>query len=247
MERANKHRIKMKNTMKNKMKTGSWNFNFLDSYSFEKHIERSVPDYLFTHNLIIQLSHFFLFENSTIVDIGSTTGNLITKIINETSKEKLKFIAIEPEIKMVNVFKKNIKKKKLKNIKIINKSFEKCKIPKSDLIISHYTIQFIKPSERQNAFNKIYKSLHTGGAFIFFEKIIGNNSRFENIFNSLLIDYKITNKFTSDEILNKSKSLRGVMDPCKDIENIKFLKKTGFSKIQTIHQKINFKGYLCIK
>jgi len=63
--------------------------NFLDSYSFEKHIERSVPDYLFTHNLIIQLSQFFLFENSTIVDIGSTTGNLITKIIKDTSKEKL--------------------------------------------------------------------------------------------------------------------------------------------------------------
>ncbi len=233
--------------MTNQIKTRSWNFNFLNAYSFEKHIERSVPDYLFTHNLIIQLSQFFLFEKSTCIDIGSTTGNLICKIVKSSTKEKLNFLAIEPEKKMVNLFKKKIKIKKLKNIKILNKSFENCKIPKADLIISHYTIQFIKPSKRQDAINKIYKSLNYGGAFIFFEKIIGNNSRFENIFNSLLIDYKKFNNFTSEEIINKSRSLRGVMDPFKDLDNINFLKKSGFSKIQTIHQKINFKGYLCIK
>ena len=143
--------------------------------------------------------------------------------------------------------KKKVKKKKLKNINIINDSFENCKIPKSDLIISHYTIQFIKHSKRENTFKKIYNSLNVGGAFIFFEKIIGNNSKFETIFSSLLFDYKKENNFTASEILNKSRSLRGVMDPLKDIENLNLLKNSGFKKVQTIHQKINFKGYLCIK
>lgn len=233
--------------MSRQRKIGEWKFNFNDAYSFEKHIERSVPDYRFTHNLIIQLSQFFLFENSTCIDIGSTTGNLITKIIKNNSKDKLKFIAIEPEKKMAMLFKKNVKKKKLKNINIINDSFENCKIPKSDLIISHYTIQFIKHSKRENTFKKIYNSLNVGGAFIFFEKIIGNNSKFETIFSSLLFDYKKENNFTASEILNKSRSLRGVMDPLKDIENLNLLKNSGFKKVQTIHQKINFKGYLCIK
>tara|TARA_B100000787_G_scaffold62669_1_gene46017 strand:+ start:997 stop:1698 length:702 start_codon:yes stop_codon:yes gene_type:complete len=226
---------------------GNWQFNFSNAKSFEEHIERSVPDYTFSHDLIVNLSQFFLFEGSVCIDIGSTTGNLITKMIKNNTKDNLNFIAIEPEKKMVKLFNKSINKKKLKNIKILNNSFENCIIPKSDLIISHYTIQFIKPSSRPKTFKKIYKSLNLGGAFIFFEKIIGNNSKFETIFNSLLFDYKKKNKFTSEEILNKSRSLRGVMDPFKDIENLNFLKKAGFSKIQTIHQKINFKGYLCIK
>ena len=118
---------------------------------------------------------------------------------------------------------------------------------KSDLIISHYTIQFIKHSKREHTFKKIYNSLNVGGAFIFFEKIIGNNSKFETIFSSLLFDYKKENNFTASEILNKSRSLRGVMDQLKDLENLNLLKSSGFKKVQTIHQKINFKGYLCIK
>ena len=225
----------------------SWQFNFSNAKSFEEHIERSVPDYALGHDLIVNLSQFFLFEGSVCIDIGSTTGNLITKIIKNNTKDNINFIAIEPEKKMVKLHNKSINKKKLKNIKILNNTFENCIIPKSDLIISHYTIQFIKQSRRPKIFKKIYKSLNSGGAFIFFEKILGNNSKFETIFNSLLFDFKKQNKFTSEEILNKSRSLRGVMEPTKDIENLNFLKKAGFSKIQTIHQKINFKGYLCIK
>ena len=233
--------------MSKKNKIGSWTFGGNIPFIFEKHIERSVPDYLYTHDLIVDLSQFFLFEGSTCIDIGCSTGNLIAKIIKNSSKKNLKFIGIEPELKMVNLCKKNIRSNKLKNVKIVAKSSEDYSFKKADLIISHYTIQFIRPFNRQRVFNKIYKSLSYGGAFLFFEKIRGNDSKFESILSSLLLDFKEKKKFNSKEILNKSKSIRGVLEPLKDKENINFLKKSGFKKIETIRQKINFKGYLCIK
>ena len=65
---------------------------------------------------------------------------------------------------------KNIKKNKVKNIKILNNDIIKFKLKKCNLVISYYTIQFIHPSHRQKIFDKIYNSLNWGGAFIIFRK-----------------------------------------------------------------------------
>ncbi|MDA7473147.1 methyltransferase [Candidatus Pelagibacter ubique] len=228
------------------MNVGNWKFNQKKSSSFESHIKKSVPDYLYTHGLIIKLIDFFTFPKSTIIDIGATTGNLIKKIHKRHSQKNLSFIAIEPEKKMVRFLKKNLRN--IKNVKILNNNAENTNIIKSDMIISHYTIQFIKPSKRQGLIKKIYKSLNKYGCFIWFEKIKGKNSKFEFILSSLLNDHKEIN-LSAKNIIAKAKSIRGIMEPLEDSENLKMLKKAGFnsSKIQTIHQNLNFKGYLCLK
>ena len=148
---------------------------------------------------------------------------------------------------MYELAKKNIKKNKVKNIKILNNDIIKFKLKKCNLVISYYTIQFIHPSHRQKIFDKIYNSLNWGGAFIIFEKIRGNDARFDNILNSLYLDFKEKNNFNADEILNKSKSLRGVLEPFSDNGNLGFIKRAGFKDIQTIFHHLCFKGYLCIK
>ena len=46
---------------------------------------------------------------------------------------------------------------------------------------------------------------------------------------------------------NKSKSLRGILEPFSDNGNLGLIRRAGFKDIQTIMQSICFKGYLCIK
>ena len=58
-----------------------------------------------------------------------------------------------------------------------------------------------------------------------FEKVRGNDARFDNIINSLYLDFKEDNKFIPKEILNKSRSLRGVMEPFSDSGNLGLLKR----------------------
>jgi tRNA (cmo5U34)-methyltransferase len=233
--------------MKILKKRGAWTFGGKVPLKFDKHIEKSVPFYNEGHDIIQNLSDYFLFENSTCYDIGCSTASLLQKISKFSNKKKLNFIGIEVEKNMVALAKKNIKKNKLKNIKIINNDIIKFKLKKNNLIISYYTIQFIHPSHRQIIFNKIYKSLNWGGGFIIFEKIRGNDARFDNILNSLYLDFKEKNNFKAKEILNKSKSIRGVLEPFSDNGNLGFIKRAGFSDIQTIFHHLCFKGYLCIK
>lgn len=226
------------------LKTGSWSFGGKTPEKFEKHIAKSVPLYLEGHKIIISLSDYYLSENSNCYDIGCSTANLLNKIYDYTNKKKINFHGVEVEKKMFIHAKKNISKRK---IKLYNKDITKINLKKSDLIISYYTMQFISPSSRQQIMNKIFKSLNWGGAFIFFEKVRGNDARFENILNSLYMDFKEDNKLSSIEILKKSKSLRGVLEPFSDFGNLGLIKRAGFKDIQTISQFLCFKGYLCIK
>ena len=228
-------------------KRGAWSFGGNIPNKFEKHIANSIPYYLEGHEIITKLSDFFLFEGSSCYDLGCSTGNLLIKMSKYTNKKKIIYNGVEIEKKMYSFAKKNIKRKEIKNIKLFNSDLKKIKINKSNYIISYYTMQFIHPSFRQSIFDKIYKSLNWGGAFIIFEKIRGNDARFDNILNSLYFDFKEENNFSSQGILNKSKSLRGVLEPFSDSGNLGFLKRSGFRDIQTIFHHLCFKGYLCIK
>ena len=228
-------------------KRGVWSFGGNTPDKFEKHITNSVPYYLEGHEIITKLSDFFLFKGSNCYDLGCSTAGLLIKMSKYSNKKNIKYNGLEVEKKMYSFAKKNIKSKKIKNVRILNSDIKKVKFKKSNLIISYYTMQFIHPSHRQKIFDKIFKSLNWGGAFIIFEKIRGNDARFDNILNSLYFDFKEEKNFVPKEILNKSKSLRGVLEPFTDNGNLGFLKRSGFKDIQTIFHHLCFKGYLCIK
>ena len=80
-----------------------------------------------------------------------------------------------------------------------------------------------------------------------FEKIRASDARFQDIYSLLYNDFKLNNKFNEKEIINKSRSLKGVLEPFSDFGNLGLLKRSGFKDIVTVFHWISFKGYLCIK
>ena len=198
------------------------------------------------HLLINNLSDFFLKKNSTCYDIGSSTGTLLRQIYKRHNLKNLKLFGIEIEKKMIAQAMKGNNKSK-SNIKFLHKDIKKIKLKKSDLILSCYTLQFIEPKYRQGVVNKIYKSLNWGGAFILFEKIRASDARFQDIFTQIYSDFKILNKFDEKEIINKTRSLKGVLEPFSEYGNMGLLKRAGFVDVIPIMQWACFKGFLCIK
>ena len=240
----------MKNKKKfagDKIKTtrSNWKFDKSVVSVFDKHVSSSVPLYDKAHELIIKMSDYFIKDDSKIIDIGSSTGTLI-KSLNKRHKikSKIQYIGIESEKEMV---KASIKKIKKKNIKFVNKKIENFKLPKSDMVSSVYTIQFIHPSKRQQIYKKIYNSLNWGGAFFLFEKVRGPDARFQDILTGTYNDFKLDNGYNYDEIAIKTQSLRGVLEPFSTNGNLGLLKRAGFKDILVIFKYICFEGYLAIK
>ena len=120
-------------------------------------------------------------------------------------------------------------------------------LKKSDLIVSYYKIQFIKPKVRQQFFDKIYTSLNWGGAFILFEKVRAPDARFQDITTQLYSEFKKKNGFTAEEILNKTSSLKSILEPFSSNANIDLMKRSGFKDILSIFKYVNFECFLAIK
>lgn len=221
----------------------NWKFDKLVTKNFQDHVSKSVPFYEVSHKLTLNISDFFLKDNSQYYDLGCSTGKLLKELKIRHKKKKIKYIGIDESKYMIA----KAKKIKFKNVKFIKKDLNKINLKKSDLITSLYSIQFLNPKYRQVLFNKIYKSLNWGGGFIMFEKIRGNDARFQDILNFSYFDFKRENGLTSKEIINKELSLRSVMEPYTISANIDFMQRAGFKDIMPICQYLCFVGFLAIK
>ncbi|WP_312299190.1 methyltransferase domain-containing protein [Chryseobacterium sp.] len=227
------------------MKNANWKFSGDIVQEFDKHILSSVPLYEQGHTLISNLSDFFLSNDSVCYELGCSTGTLLKNIADHNPNKKIKFIGVEVENDMVNYA--NNKLKDYENIEIICDDILNIELEKSDMIISYYTIQFIKPRIRQLIFDKIYESLNWGGAFVLFEKVRGADARFQDITTALYTDFKIEQGFTKEEILDKTRSLKGVLEPFSTQGNLDLLQRAGFVDIMSIMKYVCFEGFLAIK
>lgn len=223
-----------------------WKFSGKTAKNFDKHISKSVPLYDWSHEIALKTSDFFLTEKSFVYDLGCSTGTFLNQICKRNDNyKKIKFFGIDEIPDMCNIAKK--RNKYNKNVKIINNDISKVKINPCAMVSCFYTMQFIHPSKRQDIFNKIFKQLNWGGAFIFFEKVRAPDARFQDIISQMYQDYKIDQGYTPDEIISKSKSLKGVMEPFSSKANYEMLKRAGFKDIVSIMKFLCFEGWLAIK
>ena len=225
----------------------NWNFSGTVAENFDEHAKLSIPFYSQGHDVICSISDFFLGKDSTVYEIGCSTGSLIEKLSVRNTKigKNVNLIGIDIEADMIHQAKQ--KCSGYSNVvfecdDILNYDFEK-----SDLIISYYSVQFINPKVRQNLIDKIYNSLNWGGAFILFEKVRACDARFQDIISTLYLEYKLNVGYTPDEIIVKQKSLKGVLEPFSTNGNIDLLKRAGFIDIITVMKYLPFEGFLAIK
>ena len=85
------------------LKNASWTFSGNVAKSFDSHITKSVPFYNKIHELGLDISDFFLQENSKVLDIGCSTGSFARKLQQKNRNKKLKIIAIDTEKIMIMV------------------------------------------------------------------------------------------------------------------------------------------------
>ena len=180
-----------------------------------------------------------------VYDLGCSTGTLIKKLIEYNKGIKFKAQGFDIQKNMIKEAKKKNRKKN--NVSFKCEDLSKVKLKKSDFIVSYYTIQFVKPKHRQLIFNKIYKSLNWGGAFVLFEKVRGPDARFQDLMTQIYSEYKKDIGYNETHIYNKSLSLRGVLEPYTTKANIDFLKRAGFTDITSVMKFSCFEGFLAIK
>jgi len=225
-------------------KNAGWKFSGKMVEDFEEHVAKSVPLYDEGHDIILKISDYFVKNDSICYEIGTSTGILSYKLADRFKDRDAKFIGIDIEEDMIKSAKERYK---LDNLKFICDDILEFHFEPSDFITSYYVVQFIRPSQRQLLIDKIYKNLNWGGAFLYFEKVRAPDARFQDIMTGVYNEYKLEQGYTPDEIIQKSRSLKGVLEPFSTQGNIDMLKRAGFIDIMSIAKFGPFEGILAIK
>lgn len=237
---------------KKKMKISDFKFDKKVVSAFDNMISRSVPFYNESQDTAVRLAKEYYKKNTKVIDIGCSTGTTLIKLFKKLSPEERKTIQMigydssNPMIKEAE--RKTSNKKFKKKIKFINNEIQNLKIEKNvSVCFMNYTLQFIRPIDRQNIVSKIYKCLNKGGAFIFMEKILSKDSDISRIFIDVYHKYKLEMGYTDIEINKKREALENVLIPYRDEENYELLEKSGFKKIEKFFKWFNWSGIIAVK
>lgn len=163
-----------------------WTFSGPTSAAFDTHVAKSVPLYHATHDLVLNISDFFVQDGSLIYDLGCATGQLTSRLAQRHSNRSAHFTGIDSEPDMIDL----AQNRRAPNLEFQLGSIVDLQIQPCDLAISFYTMQFIAAKHRQSVFDKIYNALNWGGGFILFEKVRAPDARFQDMMTTIYHDWK---------------------------------------------------------
>jgi len=219
---------------------------------FDNHIEKSIRGYNNLHDDVVSLSRYYVENDTCVVDIGSSTGKTIEAMATQNVSFAPQAIYVGVEVatgfqKDMETRMETLRKKypatafEFEFMDIREYGFYNC-----SLVTSLFTLQFMRPMDRELVINNIYNGLNDGGAFIFAEKTIATNSRFQDMFTFTYYDYKRLS-FTEKDIMEKEKTLRNMLKPNTWEELSDMLRSAGFRHIQPFWQNFLFVGAIAIK
>ena len=214
---------------------------------FDNHIEHSIRGYTNLWNDVLKYSEYFVEDHTNVVDIGCSTGKLLKAMIAQnTFAPHANYVGIEVEEDFFKSYDED--EEQFSHLcyhrgDVRDFSFLNC-----SLVTSIFTLQFIQEKERSSIIKQIYEGLNPGGAFIFAEKTIADCSKIQDIRTFTYYDYK-REHFTSDDILNKEKQLRHMMNINTRKELINKCATAGFAfdRIDSFWQNHSFTAFVAIK
>jgi tRNA (cmo5U34)-methyltransferase len=212
---------------------------------FDDMLNRSVPFYNEVLDLTSTFAIKYLKENSRIYDLGCSTASTLINI-SKKSNLNLELIGIDNSTAMLNRAKNKAEAYNI-NLNLLNSDIFNVQLQQSNVIISNYTLQFIRPLQREELIKKIYTSLESGGVFIFSEKTISNDSLLNKQFIDEYYNFKKTQGYSEFEISQKREALENVLIPYTYEENKNMIQSAGFKHFECIFKWINFATFIAIK
>lgn len=235
----------MKDKVFNKPITKQFEFDEDVASVFDDMLNRSVPFYKQMLQLTTTFANGYLENKHRVYDLGCSTAATLIELANMSQKD-LKLIGIDNSKAMIKRAKKKSKAYGHK-IKFINDDIFNVPLKPSKVIISNYTLQFIRPIQREKLVKKIYNSLEDGGVFIFSEKVLSDNKYLNKKYIDCYYDFKKKQGYSEFEISQKREALENVLIPYTYEENKKMIQDCGFKDFDCLFKWVNFATFIAIK
>jgi len=213
---------------------------------FDDMLERSIPFYEEVLKLIVKLILSKERDNLRVLDLGCSTARLLLEL-QKNAKSRLILRGVDNSKAMLKRAKYKCQAFGADSIELIEDDILKIDIKNEDVIVSNYTLQFIRPLERPILVRRIFEGLKEDGEFYFSEKVAFSEAYLDKAMIDIYYDYKREQGYSDYEIASKREALENVLIPFTIKENIRLCKEAGFKRVDTIFQWANFVSFRAIK
>lgn len=217
---------------------------------FDEHVRKSIPNYERVMEKIGFLSQFFIENESSYLDVGSSTGRSVLEVVYNNRGKAINVDVIDASEEMVMEMRKRFHNSDASKIKYtivcldITKYFFR---KKYDLIVASLVVQFIKKELREDLLRNIHQCLNAGGSFLWYEKCAEESAIATDIMKQYINAYKQKSGLSPESVLNKDDTLRGIMPLRAYEDNYKLLQSVGFTDISVVDKDANFTLFMAVK
>ena len=224
--------------------TGKFTFATREE-GFDTHIDTSIRGYGDLWQDVVDISQYFVENNTSVVDVGCSTGKMLKNMIAQnTFAPNAMYEGIEIEQDFWGTYdqdERDIPQLQYFKGDVIDYGFYNC-----SYVTSIFTMQFMSHRERHEVIRKVYDGLNPGGAFVFAEKTMPENVRIHEIRTFTYYDFK-RRTFTTDDIMDKERQLRHMTKPSTRRELVNMCESAGFEAVDTFWQNHAFTGFIALK
>ena len=233
-----------------KERVADFDFGKKTAAVFDDMLGRSVPFYDEIQRMVGELAADFAAENTSIYDLGCSTGTTFIEIAKKVPRERnVRYVGIDSSPEMLERAKRKLSESEF------GRPFELqhadlnagLRIDNASVVLMVLTLQFIRPLYRQRLIRSIYEGLTENGALILVEKVLGENSTFNRLFIGHYYEMKRQNGYSDLEIAQKREALENVLIPYRLEENRELLLEQGFRHVDVFFKWYNFCAIIATK
>src|SRR5215470_11427650 len=151
---------------------------------FDDMLVRSVPFYSEIQRMTVELAQRFAQPGSAVVDLGCSIGTTLEALARGIGDASVRLVGIDNAPPMLARARANLETAGV---------LDRCDLQEADLngdfklgdasvAIMNWTLQFVRPLNRDAVIRKIYEGLRDQGCLIVVEKVLGNESLLNRLY-----------------------------------------------------------------
>jgi tRNA (cmo5U34)-methyltransferase len=212
---------------------------------FDRHIRDSIAGLDILRDRCVSRARYYVQNNTTVVDVGCSAGTLLRSIrdANQDDRPRASYVGIDVEQEFGDQWRVN----RADNIRFEVGDAREFQFENASLVLDIFTLQFINPlHDRVPLLRRIHEGLIDGGALVVAAKVLQDDARFQEMTTFTYYDHKLQ-RFSAEEILDKERDLRGVMNCVDEATLTDMLREAGFEAMARFWQVDSFLAFVAEK
>lgn len=210
---------------------------------FPDMIRRSVPGYGLIVPMIGLLARRYAQAGSRLYDLGCSLGAVSLAMQSAVRAEQVEIVAVDDSPQMIRQLEKRLETDAAEAaipVRPIRQDILETPIENASVVVLNFTLQFIRPVDREALLKRVVAGLLPGGILVLSEKICFENPAEQQLQQLWHHDFKRAQGYSELEIARKREALEKVMIPDSRETHRSRLAAAGFTACYQWFQGFNF-------